>query len=88
MDTSELRFGSVQNLFLELETLPLTEPFRMHGGGGLRTRGLPTGERSDSRGSLPTKEVLPLGGLPRGIYPQGFPYRGLCLQGVYTIPQY
>ena len=30
MDTSELRFGSVQNLFLELETLPLTEPFRMH----------------------------------------------------------
>ena len=29
-DTSELRFGSVQNLFLELETLSLTEPFRMH----------------------------------------------------------
>ena len=32
MDTSELRFGSVQNLYLELETLPLTEPFRMHLG--------------------------------------------------------
>ena len=29
-DTSELRFGSVQNLYLELETRPLTEPFRMH----------------------------------------------------------
>ena len=31
MDTSELRFGSVQNLYLELETLPLTELFRSHG---------------------------------------------------------
>ena len=30
LDTSELRFRSVQNLYLELETLPLTEPFRMH----------------------------------------------------------
>ena len=30
LDTSELRFGSVQNLYLELETRPLTEPFRMH----------------------------------------------------------
>ena len=30
MDTSELRFGSVQNLYLELETLPLTELFRSH----------------------------------------------------------
>ena len=29
-DTSELRFGSVQNLYLELETLPLTELFRSH----------------------------------------------------------
>ena len=29
-DTSELRFGSVQNLYLELETRPLTEPFRIH----------------------------------------------------------
>ena len=29
-DTSELRFGSVQNLYLKLETRPLTEPFRMH----------------------------------------------------------
>ena len=29
-DTSELRFGSVQNLYLELETRPLTEPFRSH----------------------------------------------------------
>ena len=28
LDTSELRFGSVQNLYLELETLPLTELFR------------------------------------------------------------
>ena len=27
MDTSELRFGSVQNLVLELETRPRTEPF-------------------------------------------------------------
>ena len=31
LDTSELRFRSVQNLFLELETRPLTEAFRMHG---------------------------------------------------------
>ena len=30
LDTSELRFGSVQNLYLELETLPLTELFRSH----------------------------------------------------------
>ena len=30
MDTSKLRFGSVQNLYLELETLPLTELFRSH----------------------------------------------------------
>ena len=30
LDTSELRFGSVQNLYLELETRPLTEPFRSH----------------------------------------------------------
>ena len=29
-DTSELRFGSVRNLVLELETRPLTEPFRSH----------------------------------------------------------
>ena len=39
VDTSELRFGSVQNLVLELETRPRTEPFRIHvilfvGGGG------------------------------------------------------
>ena len=30
VDTSELRFRSVQNLVLELETRPLTEPFRIH----------------------------------------------------------
>ena len=30
LDTSELRFGSVQNLVLELETRPLTEAFRIH----------------------------------------------------------
>ena len=30
VDTSELRFGSVQNLVLELETRPRTEPFRIH----------------------------------------------------------
>ena len=30
MDTSELRFGSVQNLILDLETRPQTEAFRMH----------------------------------------------------------
>ena len=29
-DTSELRFGSVQNLVLELETRPRTEQFRSH----------------------------------------------------------
>ena len=39
MDTSELRFGSVQNLFLELETLPLTEPFRSHISYSLETAG-------------------------------------------------
>ena len=32
-DTSKLRFGSVQNLYLELETLPLTELFRSHPPG-------------------------------------------------------
>ena len=30
LDNSELRFGSVQNLVLELETRPWTEPFRIH----------------------------------------------------------
>ena len=30
LDISELRFGSVQNLILELETRPLTEPFSIH----------------------------------------------------------
>ena len=30
VDTSELRFGSVQNLIHELETRPRTEPFRIH----------------------------------------------------------
>ena len=29
VDTSELRFGNVQNLVLELETRPRTEPFRI-----------------------------------------------------------
>ena len=38
-DTSELRFGSVQNLYLELETLPLTELFRSHDGGLRYLRG-------------------------------------------------
>ena len=28
--TFRIRFGSVQNLYLELETRPLTEPFRIH----------------------------------------------------------
>ena len=35
-DTSELRFGSVQDLYLELETRPLTEPFRSHSWPNVR----------------------------------------------------
>ena len=30
LDTSELRFGGVQKLILELETRPRTEAFRIH----------------------------------------------------------
>ena len=30
LDTSELRFGGVQKLFLDLETRPRTEQFKSH----------------------------------------------------------
>ena len=37
VDASELRFGSVQNLVLQLETRPRTEPFRIHPHTQLRS---------------------------------------------------